>query len=610
MTGGPNRTSIYITSLYFTMSSLTSVGFGNVSPNTVNEKIFSIVSMLVGALMHAAVFGNVTTIIQRMYTRRSAYQTKNQDLKDFTRAHHLPKQLRQRMLEFYQAMWSINRGIDKQTIMQVFPEEMRGDIAMHINREMLSLPIFKTASIGCQKSIAQLIGTRFATPGEFLVHRGDAIRNLYYVCSGSLEILDEDGSVVALLGKCDLFGTDIDQRPFIGLSAFEVKALTYCELQYIMFDASLFSVLDLYPNYSKEFSAALHDELSFNIKEGYDPFAKDEIETLEAITKHPSPSPHSPSSSHQSFCEPASDCRPNESVNTSLHRALEEGTLDTSLDLRGSQEHLLGKIHQTRWYLPSSSIDSDSTPAVKKLVEKESDLKIKDSDESIASRMKRSFLFTHRSSRVNRQRSNLSMDSFIPPSDETEVPDSAARRICSIERVNEACLIENCHGEVPPPTPNLTPPTCEPSEQLSSNSSSIMSGAEQKELKVLLFKLLRDVQEMRTDLQSLATEVSSLKQQQQITRPLQVPQSEPSLQQHQYPLKSSIMKPPPTLSSSSPCFLPEHSSVESLSSEEGWKAPDSGTSGTSKTYGVTTSPQSRCVKFSLPEKPKRNHKEK
>ncbi|KAM3174959.1 hypothetical protein ACTXT7_009496 [Hymenolepis weldensis] len=168
------------------------------------------------------------------------------------------------------------------------------------------------------------------------------------------------------------------------------------------------------------------------------------------------------------------------------------------------------------------------------------------------------------------------------------------------------CLIENCQGEVPPPTPNLTPPTCEPSEQLSSNSSSIMSGAEQKELKVLIFKLLRDVQEMRTDLQSLATEVSTLKQQQQVTRPFQIPLTEPSLQQHQY-LKSSIMKPPSTFSSSSPCFLPEHSSVESLSSEEGWKPPDSGTS---KTYGVTTSPQSRCVKFSLPEKPRRNHKEK
>lgn len=48
LTGGPSSGSIYISSLYFMMSSLTSVGFGNVSPNTTNEKIFSIISMLVG----------------------------------------------------------------------------------------------------------------------------------------------------------------------------------------------------------------------------------------------------------------------------------------------------------------------------------------------------------------------------------------------------------------------------------------------------------------------------------------------------------------------------------------------------------------------------------
>lgn len=38
----------YITSLYFTFTSLTSVGFGNVSPTTISEKIFSIVMMLIG----------------------------------------------------------------------------------------------------------------------------------------------------------------------------------------------------------------------------------------------------------------------------------------------------------------------------------------------------------------------------------------------------------------------------------------------------------------------------------------------------------------------------------------------------------------------------------
>ena len=45
---GPDLKSKYVTALYFTLSSLTSVGFGNVSPNTNIEKIFSICIMLVG----------------------------------------------------------------------------------------------------------------------------------------------------------------------------------------------------------------------------------------------------------------------------------------------------------------------------------------------------------------------------------------------------------------------------------------------------------------------------------------------------------------------------------------------------------------------------------
>ena len=45
---GPSLRSVYIASLYFTLSSLTSVGFGNVCANTDAEKIFSICTMLIG----------------------------------------------------------------------------------------------------------------------------------------------------------------------------------------------------------------------------------------------------------------------------------------------------------------------------------------------------------------------------------------------------------------------------------------------------------------------------------------------------------------------------------------------------------------------------------
>lgn len=46
--GGPSVRSAYIASLYFTLSSLTSVGFGNVCANTDAEKIFSVCTMLIG----------------------------------------------------------------------------------------------------------------------------------------------------------------------------------------------------------------------------------------------------------------------------------------------------------------------------------------------------------------------------------------------------------------------------------------------------------------------------------------------------------------------------------------------------------------------------------
>ncbi|GLD48990.1 potassium voltage-gated channel subfamily H member 6-like protein, partial [Lates japonicus] len=48
VTSGPSIKDKYVTALYFTFSSLTSVGFGNVSPNTNPEKIFSICVMLIG----------------------------------------------------------------------------------------------------------------------------------------------------------------------------------------------------------------------------------------------------------------------------------------------------------------------------------------------------------------------------------------------------------------------------------------------------------------------------------------------------------------------------------------------------------------------------------
>uniref|UniRef100_A0A3B4UXB2 Voltage-gated delayed rectifier potassium channel KCNH4 n=1 Tax=Seriola dumerili TaxID=41447 RepID=A0A3B4UXB2_SERDU len=264
--GGPSMPSAYIASLYFTLSSLTSVGFGNVCANTDAEKIFSICIMLMGALMHAVVFGNVTAIIQRMYSRRSLYHTRMKDLKDFIRVHRLPQQLKQRMLEYFQATWSVNNGINANELLHDFPDELRADIAMHLNKDILQLPVFERASRGCLRSLSLHIKTSFCAPGEYLIRHGDALQANYFVCSGSLEVL-KDGMVLAILGKGDLIGADLPEHDQVIKTNADVKALTYCDLQYISVRA-LREVLGLYPEYGSRFSSDIHHNLTYNLREG------------------------------------------------------------------------------------------------------------------------------------------------------------------------------------------------------------------------------------------------------------------------------------------------------------------------------------------------------
>ena len=84
--------------------------------------------------------------------------------------------------------------------MRDFPEEMQGEIAIHLHREVLALPVFEHASQGCLKALSLKIKSLFCAPGEHIIHKGDALNYIYFLSNGSMEIL-KDGMVVAILGE-------------------------------------------------------------------------------------------------------------------------------------------------------------------------------------------------------------------------------------------------------------------------------------------------------------------------------------------------------------------------------------------------------------------------
>ncbi|XP_065350097.1 potassium voltage-gated channel subfamily H member 7 isoform X3 [Cloeon dipterum] len=271
-TGGPSIKSRYITALYFTFSSLTSVGFGNVAPNTDAEKIFTICVMLVGSLMYASIFGNVSAIIQRLYSGTARYHTQMLRVREFIRFHQIPNPLRQRLEEYFQHAWTYTNGIDMNSVLKGFPECLQADICLHLNRNLLNnCSAFSGASPGCLRALSMKFKTTHAPPGDTLVHRGDVLTSLYFISRGSIEILKDD-IVMAILGKDDIFGENPCAHPTLGKSSCNVRALTYCDLHKIHRD-DLLDVLDLYPEFAESFTTNL--EITFNMRDeelaGVDP---------------------------------------------------------------------------------------------------------------------------------------------------------------------------------------------------------------------------------------------------------------------------------------------------------------------------------------------------
>ncbi|XP_054249936.1 potassium voltage-gated channel subfamily H member 1 [Indicator indicator] len=261
--GGPSKDSVYISSLYFTMTSLTSVGFGNIAPTTDGEKIFAVAMMMIGSLLYATIFGNVTTIFQQMYANTNRYHEMLNSVRDFLKLYQVPKGLSERVMDYIVSTWSMSRGIDTEKVLQICPKDMRADICVHLNRKVFKEhPAFRLASDGCLRALAMEFQTVHCAPGDLIYHAGESVDSLCFVVSGSLEVIQDD-EVVAILGKGDVFGDVFWKESTLAQSCANVRALTYCDLHVIKRDA-LQKVLEFYTAFSHSFSRNLI--LTYNLR--------------------------------------------------------------------------------------------------------------------------------------------------------------------------------------------------------------------------------------------------------------------------------------------------------------------------------------------------------
>ncbi|XP_076634029.1 potassium voltage-gated channel protein ether a go-go isoform X7 [Colletes latitarsis] len=262
LVAGPSRRTMYVTALYFTMTCMTSVGFGNVAAETDNEKIFTICMMIIAALLYATIFGHVTTIIQQMTSATAKYHDMLNNVREFMKLHEVPKALSERVMDYVVSTWAMTKGLDTDKVLNYCPKDMKADICVHLNRKVFNEhPAFRLASDGCLRALAMHFTMSHSAPGDLLYHTGESIDSLCFIVTGSLEVIQDD-EVVAILGKGDVFGDSFWTNPSVGQSAANVRALTYCDLHTIKRDR-LLEVLDFYQTFTNSFARNL--VLTYNL---------------------------------------------------------------------------------------------------------------------------------------------------------------------------------------------------------------------------------------------------------------------------------------------------------------------------------------------------------
>ncbi|CAF3870877.1 unnamed protein product [Adineta steineri] len=254
---GPDLKSKYLTALFFAMTSLTSVGFGNVAANTNGEKLFSILSMLAGSFLSASILGSVTTIIIKLYQGAEELKEMKQSIDDFIKHHRINKLLAKRMEDSFEHEWKNTKGIDMNSILKTFPECIQADICLHLNRELLNnCPVFEDADEICLRALALLFKSTHIPPGDTLIHQGDILHSIYFVRGGQVEIF-QNNELLVILGRNDTFGENPCNSTTLGKARCVVRGLTYCTLNTIDRD-DLLNVFQLHPDFEKSFVEKFH----------------------------------------------------------------------------------------------------------------------------------------------------------------------------------------------------------------------------------------------------------------------------------------------------------------------------------------------------------------
>lgn len=243
----PDHFLEYSKAIYWAFSTLTTVGYGDISAATPIQMLYACGVQVLGVGVFGFILSNVASLLARSDAARENHMDNLDRAETFMRIHDIPPELRTKIRAYYSYLWTHKKGYLDNSLLQGLPEKIQSELWLHINKTIVErVPFLKGASAELIEDLMHELKPRIYVPGERVFRAGDPGDALYFIHHGSVEILTRDQQVLATLSDGSFFG----EMALISASPRNatVKATSFCDL-YFLSRESFDKVTTAYPQF-------------------------------------------------------------------------------------------------------------------------------------------------------------------------------------------------------------------------------------------------------------------------------------------------------------------------------------------------------------------------
>lgn len=238
----------YTVSVYWAFVTLTTVGYGDVVPQSDIERRFVMVCCFLGNGTFAYIVGKMTALASRVDVSQSVFQEKMDAVDEFVRYRNLPRPLRKRIRSYYESFWSRGVYFSETRILNELSFSLRRDVAFWLAKDLIeTVPFFKGASEGFIAELVTRLAPQFCQKGDAIVRVGDVAHDMYLIQRGEVVVTDFHGKPMHVLRDGAFFGEIALLEPSLKRTA-SVIAIKNCDL-YTLARGDVDEVLLSFPDF-------------------------------------------------------------------------------------------------------------------------------------------------------------------------------------------------------------------------------------------------------------------------------------------------------------------------------------------------------------------------